>query len=335
MDRRSLGMDRGRFVDIVHLRTRRTDAEASGGRTHGMRSRRIDPVGRLAPVDVHPVTRRRELDLFVRLPWQLYRDSANWVPPLISERKHHLDPRRNPFFDHAEAQLFLAWRRGEPVGRISAHIDHRFNEYQANRWGMFGFYESVRDQRVAAALLNAAERWLRKRGADRVIGPFDFSTNHECGLLIEGHELMPQILENWDEDFGCVAEKADGEVLGVSLSLPDLNKVLNRLNGRLLPLGWLRALREQRRIKEIRVFALGVKPAYQHLGVAAGLYRDVWETCGRRGIERAETGWVLETNDAMNNAMKALAGRIVKRYRIYERPIGVESTAAALDRPAL
>lgn len=380
-------------------------------------------IGRAAepsrPFEVRPVRSRRELLAFIRLPWRLYRDSAEWVPPLISERKRHLDRRRNPFFEHAEAEYFLAWRDREPIGRISAHVDHRFNEFQDNRWGLFGFFECEREPAVAAALLDTAESWLRERDRDRMVGPLDFSTNHECGLLVEGHEYKPQILENWhhpyyrellegqgmtkamdlykweiiyanrsqmypvineladrlepehgirlrrmrkrnlrhevrafmevyneawsrnwgfvpltdaeldhlakelkpilDEDFACVAETRDGEVAGVSLSLPDFNQVLARLNGRLLPLGWLRALREQRRIDMIRVFALGVKRKYQHTGVAAALYRDVWDSVGRRELRAAETGWILETNDAMSRAMEALTGRIIKRYRIYER----------------
>jgi GNAT superfamily N-acetyltransferase len=108
-------------------------------------------------------------------------------------------------------------------------------------------------------------------------------------------------------------------VAGVSLSLPDFNTVLAQLNGRLLPLGWIKALRAQRQIRGIRVFALGVKPQYQHTGVAAALYRDVWDAVGRRDFWGAETGWILEVNEAMNRAMEALTGRIIKRYRIYER----------------
>jgi GNAT superfamily N-acetyltransferase len=122
-----------------------------------------------------------------------------------------------------------------------------------------------------------------------------------------------------DEDFAAVAETADGQVAGVSLTLPDWNKVLARLNGRLLPIGWLKALLGRSKLDEIRVFALGVKPEYQHTGVAAALYRDIWDTVFRRGMVRAETGWILEVNDAMNHAMEALTGKIVKRYRIYER----------------
>jgi GNAT superfamily N-acetyltransferase len=376
------------------------------------------------PFEVRPVRGRRELQAFIRLPWRLYRDSAEWVPPLISERKRHLDKRRNPFFEHAEAEYFLAWRDDEPIGRITAHVDHRFNHFQNNRWGLFGFFECERDPAVAAGLLDTAESWLRQRDRDRMVGPLDFSTNHECGVLVEGHEFKPQILENWhhpyyrellegqgmtkamdlykweiiyanrsemypvineladrlepehgirlrrmrkrnlrnevrafmeiyneawsnnwgfvpltdaeldhlakelkpvlDEDFACVAETCEGEVVGVSLSLPDFNMVLARLNGRLFPLGWLRALRERRRIDMIRVFALGVKPSYQHTGVAAALYRDVWDSVARRKFRAAETGWILETNDAMNKAMEALTGRIIKRYRIYERPFDAD-----------
>jgi GNAT superfamily N-acetyltransferase len=370
-------------------------------------------------LEVRPVRTRRELRAFIRLPWRLYEGCANWVPPLISERKRHLDRGRNPFFEHAEAEYFVAWRGGVPVGRITAHVDHRLNEFQDNRWGLFGFFESERDPAIAAALLDTAERWLRERRRDRMLGPLDFSTNHESGVLVEGHELAPQILENWhhpyyrdlleqegvikamdlykweiltasrgemlpviddladrlepehgirlrrmrrrnlrtevrsfmevyneawssnwgfvpltdaeldhmakelgpvlDEDFACVAETADGEVAGVSLSLPDWGKVLARLNGRLLPIGWLKALTMRRKLDEVRVFALGVKPAYQHTGVAAALYRDIWDACVNREIVRVETGWILEANEAMNRAMEALTGRIVKRYRLYER----------------
>jgi hypothetical protein len=372
----------------------------------------------LGGIEVRAVRTRRELNQFIRLPWKLYENEPNWVPPLISERRRHLSRQHNPFFEHAEAEYLIAWRHGEPVGRISAHIDERFNDFHDNVWGMFGFFECLDDADLAGALLDAAEAWLRARGRDRMLGPLDFSTNHECGLLVEGHELAPQILENWhhpyyrqlleslgmvktmdlykwqiltsehdrvlpiiyeladtleekhgirvrnmrkadfeqevrrfmdvynaawernwgfvpltepelqayakelkpilDERFGFIAEKGE-EVVGAALTLPDLNKVLARLNGRLLPFGWLTVLRERRRIDEIRVFALGVKHGYRHTGTAAAFYAEHWRECLRRRIRRAETGWILETNEPMNRAMQALGGDIVKRYRIYER----------------
>ena len=370
------------------------------------------------PVEVRPVASRRELMRFIRLPWQLYRGEPRWVPPLISERKRFLDRERNPFFEHAEAEYLLAWRDGEPVGRISAHVDHRFNEFQSNDWGQFGFFECADDAEAAGELLGAAERWLRERGRDRMVGPFDFSTNHECGLLIEGHERPPQILENWhhpyyaallesagfrkamdllkwelhisdrakvlpvitelagrlepehgirvrhmrrrdfaaevrrfsevynsawernwgfvplteaelaqearelrpiiDENWALIAER-DGETVGAALTLPDYNQVLAELDGRLLPLGWLKAMRARRRIDRVRVHALGVKPEFQHTGVAAAFYLEHFEMAARTPQTGGEMGWILETNTAMNRAMEAMGGRIVKRFRLYEK----------------
>jgi GNAT superfamily N-acetyltransferase len=134
---------------------------------------------------------------------------------------------------------------------------------------------------------------------------------------IEHHakELRPIL----DDEWTWIAEK-DGETVGVALTLLDYNKVLAAIGtGRLLPFGWLRGLRARRRIDEIRVFALGVKPAYQHTGTAAALYREHWEACIERGIVRAETGWILETNKPMNRAMEALGGDVVKRFRVYRK----------------
>jgi len=375
----------------------------------------------MTDLTVRPVSGRRELRQFILLPFRLYEGVEQWVPPLISERKRHLDRRKNPFFEHAEAEYFLARRGDRVVGRISAQVDRRFNEIQGNDWGQFGFFEAEDDPEVAAALLDAAREWLRERGRDHMIGPLDFSTNHECGLLVEGHELRPQILENWhfpyygpllescgltkamdlykwslhvsgrgevlpiifdlakrlepehgitirgmrrrnmteeigafmeiynaaweknwgfvplteaeiehyaaelkpimDENWAMVAETAEGETVGVALTLPDYNQVLKQLGGRLLPFGWIKALRARRKIDSVRVFALGVKPEYQHTGVAAALYKrhfDMAEVTPQKG---GETGWILEVNKPMNKAMEAMGGEIVKTYRIYEQDL--------------
>src|ERR1700728_631001 len=111
-------------------------------------------------VEVRPVHTRRELSTFIKLPWRLYRDAPNWVAPLVSELKKRVDQRKNPFFEHAEAQYFLAYRNGRPIGRISAHIDRNFNEFQDNEWGLFGWFECEDDPEAARALVDAAEGWL-------------------------------------------------------------------------------------------------------------------------------------------------------------------------------
>jgi GNAT superfamily N-acetyltransferase len=372
-------------------------------------------------LQIKPVSGRRDLGTFIKLPWQLYRDEPAWVPPLLMDVRKRLDQKRNPFFKHAEAQYFLAYRDGRPVGRVSAHIDRSFNAFQQNEWGLFGWFECEEDPEATCALLDAAASWLRGRGRDRMVGPMDFTTNDEIGLLVAGHEHRPIILcpwhhpyyqrlieqdaglekamdlfmwslhvtgrekvhpaiweaagklesehgivcrnfrkrdlhnevtrflevynaaweNNWaavplseqevrhyakdlkpvlDENWAMVAERKDtGEVVGAALTLPDFNQVLAKLNGRLLPFGWITALHAKPQIDAVRVFALGVKPAYQHTGVAARFYQMHFDAAERTNQRGGEMGWILETNQPMNHAMEGMGGQIKRRYRVYER----------------
>jgi GNAT superfamily N-acetyltransferase len=372
-------------------------------------------------LEIRPVTTKSERKAFIDFPYRLYAQEPTWVPPLRFERKKHLDPNKSPFFEHAEVQLFLAERDNEVVGRISAHIDHALDRHKGTEWGLWGFFESVDDQAVADALLEAVEAWHRGRGRDRMIGPFDFSTNHECGLLVEGHDRDPIILTNWhfpyyqrllesygmskamdtlmwelwvqdrervhpaiwamadkvesehgivcrgfrkkdldsevgkflevyneawednwgsvpltegeirayakdlkpvlDENWAMMAERKDtGEVVGAALTLPDFNQALKATkDGRLFPFGWLKVLRAQKKINAVRVFALGVKRDYQHTGVAAKLYEMHFDAAARTPQKGGEMGWILETNTAMNRGMEGMGGRVVRRYRFYEK----------------
>ncbi len=148
-------------------------------------------------MEIRTVATKKELDAFIKLPWTLYANEEMWVPPLISELRRHLDRDRNPFFEHAEAEYFLAFRDGRLVGRISAHTDRNFNEFQGNDWGLFGFFECEDDQEAADALLGTAKAWLTERDRDRMVGPMNFTTNDECGLLVDGFEYAPSILTPW------------------------------------------------------------------------------------------------------------------------------------------
>jgi GNAT superfamily N-acetyltransferase len=285
---------------------------------------------------------------------------------------------------------------------------------------MFGFLELEDDQEAMAALLAAAEEWLRGRGCDRMIGPMDFSMNEESGVLIEGHQLQPLIrqpwqppyyrrlceeaglgkamdlyswfldvsdrkdilpilfeldqrakeehgvtirkmsrrhlrkemdrfaeiynaawAENWGfvpyskedldaytmdmhlvfaKDWFMVAEK-DGETIAVAITLPDINQVLKKMKGRLLPLGWWYFLRRNRIADRVRIGFLGVKPEHQHTGVAASLYIEHFNTAERVHQDHGEASWILETNEAMNRGLEAMSAKIVKKYRLYERSL--------------
>ena len=148
-------------------------------------------------VTVRPVRGRRDLKRFVRVPFDVHRDHPNWVPPLIRERMEYLDRSKNPYFGHAEVELFLAERGGEPVGRISAQIDANWDAYRGGNDGQFGFFECRDDPEAATALFDAATGWLAERGRERALGPMDFTTNDELGIMIEGFEYRPVILEPW------------------------------------------------------------------------------------------------------------------------------------------
>ncbi len=117
-----------------------------------------------------------------------------WVPPLRRDVALLLDPRRNPFFDHADAAYFLAERDGAVVGRIAAISNRLHNEVHGDRVGFFGFFESVLDQAVADALFEAARAWVRERGHDTLRGPASFSVNDECGLLVDGFDTPPTLM---------------------------------------------------------------------------------------------------------------------------------------------
>jgi GNAT superfamily N-acetyltransferase len=331
-----------------------------------------------------------------------------------------LNRRLNAFFSHGEAEYFLALREGTPVGRVSAHVNHAFNDHQGKNWGWFGFLELEEDPAVLAALLDAAGDWLRARGKERIVGPASFSMNDESGVLVEGFELRPMVLQPWqppyyqrlleqaglskamdllmwnlevadrervlpvifeladrlqpehgirvrpmsrwrlrkeldsfaevyneawsqnwdfvpyskkdldglaqelqlvyDKHWFMVAEREDtGEAVGMAITVPDINQVLARMHGRVLPLGWWQLLRKGSIMTRVRVGFLGVKPAYQHTGVAAKLFVEHFNAAAARPQSGGEMGWILETNTAMNRGMEAMGGRIVKRYRMYER----------------
>lgn len=147
-----------------------------------------------ARVTVRPVASAADRRSFVDLPYRLYRDHPFWVPPLRMDQQKAIDPKKNPFFEHGKAQLFLAERGGEVVGRIAAIVNGMHLEKYADGNGFFGFFETIEDYSVAEALLGAAMDWLREQGLTGVRGPTNPSMNDTAGLLVEGFDREPSIL---------------------------------------------------------------------------------------------------------------------------------------------
>ena len=376
-------------------------------------------------LEVRAVADARERTGFLHLPWAVYGADPCWVPPLLSAIDRVLDPGRNPFFEHAEAQLYLAWRSGRPVGRIAAIIDHAHNERYGETTGFWGFFETANDAQVADALFDAAGEWLAARGMTVMRGPFNPNINGEIGLLVDGFDSLPYVLmpynppyyverveaagfarhmdlfafhvradqvapemptikrferlaaairtrhpglavraidmaryddevltfgrlfntarrENWgfvpmtDPEIRAMARdmkpivdprlvivcELDGEPVGCIMGLPDISPVLKKMNGRLLPFGWLRLLLGRRRVHAARVFGAGTLPEYRHAGVTVLLILEFIRRSLYEGYDAGEVSWVAASNlRSLGVIEKAIQLHRYKTYRIYERPL--------------
>ena len=144
-------------------------------------------------IEIHPVTDRKGMKQFIRLPWHVYHDDPFWVPPLTLERRLHFSSL-NPFFKHAEWQGWIAYRNNQPVGRICAQVDHSHREYFGKNTGHFGLLETEKNGDVVAALIDVVEDWLLQRDTEYVTGPFSFSINQECGVLVDGFDTPPVVM---------------------------------------------------------------------------------------------------------------------------------------------
>lgn len=154
-------------------------------------------------LSVTPVNSAADRDAFLRVPWPIYRDDPHWVPPLLVERRGHLNPRKNPFFNEAEAEFWLA-RRGEHlVGRISAQVNYAHLKAHDDATGHFGFLEAEDNPETFKALLSTAERWLRERGMRHAAGPFSLSINDETGLLVDGFDTPPSLMMGHARPYYC------------------------------------------------------------------------------------------------------------------------------------
>jgi ribosomal protein S18 acetylase RimI-like enzyme len=366
-------------------------------------------------VEVMPVSLPRDTVRFVKTWFPIYQNDPHWVPPLLYERKRFFDPRKNPYFKVAQVQCFVASQDGQDVGTIAAVVDEVYQEEEAGT-GFFGFFEFIDDGEVAAALLDAARAWLAERGMDRVIGPFNFNTNHEFGLLVDGFDSDPYIAnphnssyypgiyaalglrpvmdwyayhvdsemagvkrmkrlgqrllsrhpeitirsldlsrfdeevlmlreiyrdaweQNWghvrvtDEEFVfiaaglkqvvdpelCLVAEVDGRTAAISVTLPDMNQVVKRMNGRIFPFGWRHLLMRKKIINRVRVFMLGVAQEFQSLPLGAALYARSFDIGSAKGLGQGEASLILENNVRMRGALEKMGATIEKTYRNYE-----------------
>ncbi|HVP18114.1 MAG TPA: hypothetical protein VMU36_03900 [Spirochaetia bacterium] len=374
----------------------------------------------IAALEVRPVVTRRDRRAFVMLPWRVYRGDPLWVPPLISDRLDYLDPARGPFYRQADVALFGAWRGRELLGTIAAFIDRPRVEHMNRHEGGFGFFEVVEDYAAASRLLDACREWLRARGMSSIRGPTSFGDNDCPGILIEGTEYPPAMLEahtpvyyrdflerygmakdhdlyawratfdrvgkeldsapsdivhvsdavtregavrirsvrlsDWaaevstirdlfnatigqipesvplgedefrrladqmrpfiDPDLALIAQ-VDGRPVGFCVMIPDTNRVLRRLNGRLFPFNWLMVKRWIRQIDVVSFKLMGILPEYRRRGIDALLYVEALSKARKNGYRWLDGSLTSELNPAINVIAQSRGAERYKHYRLY------------------
>lgn len=207
---------------------------------------------------------------FMRAGNAVFRGDATWVPPLDMVLRERLDPKKEPFYAHADVALFTAWKDGELVGRTSATVDRSWLERWNDETGHFGYFDTIDDVDVARALLEKAEAWLSEKGMKRVNGPMSLSANHEIGVLVEGFEHPPVIDMAHSRPYQGALVEACGYAKEKDLFAwrYDAASGFNQRTEK----AWA-AIKE---MPEVRLRSMSVKKLREELEVVMQIYNDTW-----------------------------------------------------------
>jgi GNAT superfamily N-acetyltransferase len=222
-------------------------------------------------VTVTPVRSGADKTAFIRMVYPLYQGDPNWVPPLEMERKDFLDPSKNPFFEFGEVELFLARRGDQVVGRIAAVKDPHYNEFHGTNEGFFGLFECINDAGVARALLDVASQWLRAKGFVKVLGPMNFSTNHEVGMLVDGFGTRPAIMTTYNPPYYPALLEANGFTKAKDLWSFELSSSVQP------PEKVARIAEKIRQREGITVRSVNLKKFEEEVRLIKGIYNAAWE----------------------------------------------------------
>ncbi|MBV1905394.1 MAG: N-acetyltransferase [Pseudomonadales bacterium] len=216
---------------------------------------------------VREVTDKHLLDVFIKVPWAIYKDDPHWVPPLIIERREAFS-QKHPFFEHARWKAWVVYSGETAVGRISAQIDQLHLEKYQDDCGYFGLIESIPKLEVFQLLFRTAESWLRSQGMVRVIGPFNLNHNQEVGLLVQGFDTPPNIMMVHSRDYYDQSVKDCGycgaqELLAYEMAIQfETPKVMKRLCERVGA--------------DVKVRLLDRKNVERDLEIMRDIFNDAW-----------------------------------------------------------
>ena len=207
---------------------------------------------------------------FSRAAFVVFADDPAWVAPLNMVIEEKLDPRKDPFYQHADVALFTAWKDGKLAGRISATVDRSWLDTWKDDTGHFGFFDTIDDEEVAKALLDRAEQWLREKGMKRVNGPMSLSANQEFGLLVDGFEHAPNLDMGHSRRYqGALAEKC-GFVKEKDVYCWRYDATLP-FNARTL-----KAWESIQALPEVKLRSVSLRNLREDLGTIMDIYNETW-----------------------------------------------------------
>jgi hypothetical protein len=243
-------------------------------------------------IKVRAIKHRNDIKKFIMFPFSVYRNDKAWVPPLIGDQINFFNPTNNPYYDHSDVQLFLAELNGKVAGRITAHTNKQHNLFHNDSVGFFGFFESIDDQAVADALFNTAATWLKVRDCDIIRGPMNFSTNDECGLLIDNFETPPFVMMTHNPPYYEKLYLNHGFIKSKDLYAYHL--ISNEIPERLERMATIIEKKEGIRVKSLAKNKIELK---KDLETIFTIYRSAWER---------NWGFVPMTNKEFDALVKTL-----------------------------
>jgi GNAT superfamily N-acetyltransferase len=228
-------------------------------------------------LSIRKVETSQDFKVFLEFPWSHYRNDPNWIPPLVSSRRHLLDKKRNPSWQYMTGEYYLAWRGKKPVGTIAAFVNHRHNQTHNENLGWFGFFECEDDQETATALLRTAADYGRAQGCDAMRGPANFTLNDECALLIENFS-PPMLLMPYNPPYYQRLIEASGLGLAKAMDLVSyIAKPTSYLdeNGN-IPERLLRVIRKVSEKYQVSVRRANMRELHKEVHLLAEIYRAAW-----------------------------------------------------------
>jgi GNAT superfamily N-acetyltransferase len=366
------------------------------------------------------VKSKKEMRAFVRLPQTIHSENTCYVPPIWMDEKKAYGSC-SPILKNSDYVLFLAIDgKGCAIGRTIAYVDFNFNRHYNARMGFFGAFECTQNAKAGRLLVQAAEDWLRDKGATSVRGPIH-PVAENWGFVFSGYDSPPVYMSPWNpayyhdfftgsyqkakdllvyeadilngytlparfdgfverfirrypaicirrlnmtrikEDARAIWEISNtaladnwgfvplelpvmedmlrklrlivdpdavwivedgGKAVGYCLGFPDINVLLRRIRGRLLPFGWLRLLTGVKQLRDYRLFGLAVHPDWQGKALDALMYINLYGKLAAKKV-RMEANYILEDNFSIKNALERLGMQHIKTYRIYEKSLNV------------